>query len=118
MMKFIMTKVLFFFSIFILFSKILISNVFAAPTFVHGFSVNSQETNPAGLAFSSDGTKMFHVGNIFTGNHAKTNADVFEYALSTPWDVCWIILTKKKLKDLVQKNKERFFLIKSLFQSI
>ena len=86
-MKFIMTKVLFFFSIFILFSKILISNVFAAPTFVHGFSVNSQETNPAGLAFSSDGTKMFHVGNIGSGNHAKTNADVFEYALSTPWDV-------------------------------
>jgi len=82
-----MTKVLFFFSIFILFSKILISNVFAAPTFVHGFSVNSQETNPAGLAFSSDGTKMFHVGNIMSGNHAKTNADVFEYALSTPWDV-------------------------------
>ena len=82
-----MTKVLFFFSIFILFSKILISNVFAAPTFVHGFRVNSQETNPAGLAFSADGTKMFHVGNIPSGNHAKTNADVFEYALSTPWDV-------------------------------
>ena len=66
---------------------LLLSKASAAPTFVHGFSVNSQETNPAGLAFSSDGTKMFHVGNIFTGNHAKTNADVFEYALSTPWDV-------------------------------
>ena len=66
---------------------LLLSKASAAPTFVHGFSVNSQETNPAGLAFSSDGTKMFHVGNIMSGNHAKTNADVFEYALSTPWDV-------------------------------
>ena len=47
-------------------------------TFVDAFSVSSQDSIPAGMAFSSDGTKMFVVGN--TGN------DINEYALSTPFD--------------------------------
>jgi len=48
-------------------------------SFVDSFSVFGQETSPQGLAFSSDGTKMFVVGN--DGN------DVNEYTLTSPFDV-------------------------------
>jgi 6-phosphogluconolactonase (cycloisomerase 2 family) len=43
------------------------------------FSVNSQETNPRGVFFKSDGTKMYIVG--------QTGDAVFQYTLSTAWDV-------------------------------
>ena len=43
------------------------------------FSVSGQELTPTGLAFSSDGTKMFVTGN--TGN------DVGGYTLTTAWDI-------------------------------
>ena len=43
------------------------------------FSVSSQETNPQGVRFKSDGTKMFVIGN--------TGDDVNEYSLSTAWDI-------------------------------
>ena len=33
-------------------------------SFVDSFSVSSQDTDPAGLAFNHDGTKMFVVGEI------------------------------------------------------
>ena len=42
-------------------------------------SISDQETAPAGLIFSHDGTKMFHGGN--------DNDDIHEYTLSTAWDV-------------------------------
>jgi SpoU rRNA methylase family enzyme len=48
-------------------------------TVVDGFSVSSQEATPAGLAFNTDGTKMFVVG--YAGD------DVNEYTLSTGFDV-------------------------------
>jgi hypothetical protein len=48
-------------------------------TFVDSFSVASQETEPYGIAFNNDGTKMFIVGN--------TGDDVNEYTLSTGFDV-------------------------------
>lgn len=41
------------------------------------FSTEGQTTLPTEVAFNNDGTKMFVTGR----------ADVFEYALSTPWDV-------------------------------
>ena len=47
--------------------------------FVDSFSVSDQETGPQGLAFNSDGTKMFVVGN--------TGDNVNEYTLSTAFDV-------------------------------
>jgi len=50
------------------------------PTFVDSFSVTAQETNPTGVAFSSDGTKMFVVGNVVSDA-------VNEYTLSTAFDV-------------------------------
>ena len=43
------------------------------------FSVGSQETFPTDLTFSADGTKMYVVGS--------TADTVFQYSLSTAWDV-------------------------------
>jgi DNA-binding beta-propeller fold protein YncE len=43
------------------------------------FSVSSQDANPTGVAFSSDGTKMYITGN--------TNDNVFQYTLSTAFDI-------------------------------
>lgn len=43
------------------------------------FAVGQAEVAPAGLDFSYDGTKMYVAG--------PTNDRVFQYALSTPWDL-------------------------------
>ena len=51
-------------------------NVFTA-TYSTFISVNAQETSPNGLAFSSDGTKMYVVG--------QAQDRVFQYTLSTAW---------------------------------
>jgi hypothetical protein len=48
-------------------------------SFVDSFSVSAQETNPQGIAFNTDGTKMFIVGSIGDA--------VYEYTLSTGFDV-------------------------------
>jgi len=48
-------------------------------SFVDSFSVAAQDTNPQGVAFSSDGTKMFVVGNA--------GDDINEYTLTTPFNV-------------------------------
>jgi DNA-binding beta-propeller fold protein YncE len=48
-------------------------------TYTQSFSVAAQETNPAGLAFSGDGTRMYVTG--------FSNRVILEYALSTAWDV-------------------------------
>jgi len=41
--------------------------------------VNTQDTSPQDLAFSTDGTQMYVLGNA--------NKRVFQYYLSTPWDI-------------------------------
>ncbi|MFH1997115.1 MAG: hypothetical protein ABII94_00215, partial [Patescibacteria group bacterium] len=43
------------------------------------FLVSGQDTQPYGIAFKSDGTKMYMLGN--------TNKKVFQYSLSTAWNV-------------------------------
>ena len=43
------------------------------------FSVSAQETDPRGVEFKPDGTKMYVVGG--------SGDDVNEYNLSTPWDI-------------------------------
>jgi len=43
------------------------------------FSVAVQDNSPRGLAFKTDGTKMYIVGT--------TNSTIFQYTLSTPWVV-------------------------------
>ena len=72
--KFIKSISLLFFTL-ILFS----SQTFAGVTFVDSFDVNPQETFPRGLAFNSDGSKMFVVGN--------SNDKAHEYNLGTDFDV-------------------------------
>ena len=51
----------------------------SALTYTQAFSVSSQDTHPTGLAFNTDGTKMFVVGNSASAIH--------EYALSTGFDI-------------------------------
>jgi DNA-binding beta-propeller fold protein YncE len=46
---------------------------------VRAFSVSAQETSPSGVAFKTDGTKMYVVG--------QSGDDVNEYDLSTAWDI-------------------------------
>jgi len=70
--------------IIVLFSLTLLSSglffdAYADTTFVDAFSVNPQESEPHGLAFSSDGAKMFVVGIV--------GDDVNEYACTTGFDV-------------------------------
>ena len=43
------------------------------------FSVSSEDTNPQGISFNNDGTKMFVVGD--------TGDDMNEYSLSTAFNV-------------------------------
>lgn len=47
--------------------------------FVRSFSVSAQEVTPRDLFFSSDGTKMYVLGD--------SGDDVNEYSLSTAWDI-------------------------------
>ena len=48
-------------------------------SFVQGFSVSAEDTNPRDLFFKPDGTKMYFAGN--------TGQNITEYSLSTAWDV-------------------------------
>lgn len=48
-------------------------------TYVRVFSIAAQDATPTGLSFKPDGTKMYIVGT--------TNDSVFEYDLSTAWDI-------------------------------
>jgi DNA-binding beta-propeller fold protein YncE len=48
-------------------------------SYVQNFSVATQDTNPYGLFFKTDGTKMYVTG--------PTTDAVNEYDLSTPWDI-------------------------------
>lgn len=45
----------------------------------NSFSFSSQDTNARGFAFSDDGTKLYMIGG--------TNDTVYQYALSTAWDI-------------------------------
>ena len=49
------------------------------PTYTRSFSLSSQDSTPDGIAFNADGTKMFITG--------QQNDKVYEYALSTGFDV-------------------------------
>jgi len=51
----------------------------SSATYVTFTSISAQETDAQGLSFSSDGTKMYIVGT--------TNDTVYQYTLSTPWDI-------------------------------
>ena len=48
-------------------------------SYVQNFSVATQETNPTGITFNNDGTKMFIIG--------RNNDKVVQYSLSTAFDI-------------------------------
>jgi DNA-binding beta-propeller fold protein YncE len=54
-------------------------------SFLQLFSVAAQETEPTGLFFKDDGTKMYVIG--------ITNDNVYEYNLSTAWNISTAIYT-------------------------
>ena len=54
-------------------------SAFAGVSFVDSFDISKQETSPRGLAFNTDGTKMFVIG--------MGGDDVNEYTLTTGFDV-------------------------------
>ena len=60
------------------------------------FSVSSQESNPTGLAFNTDGTSMFIVGSA--------NDTVFQYTLSTAFDVSTASYASKSFSVASQEN--------------
>lgn len=51
----------------------------SSAVFLQSFSVAAQDTSPEGLFFSSDGTKMYVVGN--------DGGQILQYNLSTAWDI-------------------------------
>jgi len=72
------------------------SNVFAAPTHVTEYDINSEENTVTGIAFNSDGTKMFIVGII--------GREVNEYSLSVGFDLSSTITVFSPLDVSAQDN--------------
>jgi sugar lactone lactonase YvrE len=62
-------------------------------------SVTSQETNPLGVAFSADGTKAYIVGTA--------SDTIYQYTLSTAWDVSTGSYASKWLDVNVQEINPR-----------
>jgi len=62
------------------------------------FSVNAQDTNPRGLAFSADGLTMFVVGSV--------GDNVYEYACGTAFDVSTCAFTVKAGNPLSVNTQE------------
>lgn len=48
-------------------------------SYVQNFSISARDNSPQGLFFKPDGTKMYFLGG--------QNDSVYEYTLSTPWDI-------------------------------
>lgn len=63
---------------------------------VSNFSVNAQEATCQGLAFSDDGTKMYVVGT--------TNDTVYQYTLSTAWDLSTASYASKSFSVTTQET--------------
>ena len=63
------------------------------------FGVTTQESNPTGLFFKSDGTKFYIVG--------ITNDTVYQYSCSTAWDVSTASYDSKSFSVTTQENDPR-----------
>ena len=68
-------------------------------------SVSAQETASRGLSFSTDGTKMYIVG--------QTNDTVYQYTLSTPFDVSTATYASKSFSVLAQDTASASIFFKS-----
>jgi len=60
----------------------------------NSFSVATQDTSPHGIAFSNDGTTMFVIGDA--------NNTVYQYSLSTAWDVSTASYSSKSFSVATQ----------------
>jgi sugar lactone lactonase YvrE len=69
-------------------------DVLGTVTFNGSYSVAGQDTVPTGVAFSSDGTRMYVVGQI--------SDDVHQYILTTPWDVLGTVTVDGSYSVLTQ----------------
>jgi len=69
--------------------------------FSQSFSVASQEGNPAGLFFKPDGTRMYTCG--------IGSAVVYEYSLSTAWDVSSASFSRSKDISATHDNTAGLF---------
>ena len=58
--------------------------------------ISAQDTNPQSLAFSDDGSKMYILGS--------TNDRIYQYTLSTSWDVSTATYASKFLSVASQEN--------------
>ena len=63
------------------------------------FSVASQDTSPQGLVFNNDGTKMYIIG--------MSNDKIFQYSLSTAFDVSTASYANKSFSVVSQDNGPR-----------
>jgi hypothetical protein len=68
------------------------------------FSTLSQDTNPHGMFFSSDGTKMYILG--------LTNDTVYQYTLSTAWDLATASYATKSFSVASEETSPRGMFIK------
>jgi sugar lactone lactonase YvrE len=68
-------------------------------------TVGAQDTSPTGLAFSTDGTKMYMVGT--------TNGRVFQYTLSTAWDLSTATYASKSFLVTSQETNAQALYFKS-----
>jgi len=98
MKKFFIKFITFLKKLFLIFFIIALSssNVFAAPTYVTEYDINSEENTVTGIAFNSDGTKMFIVGII--------GREVNEYSLSVGFDLSSTITVFSPLDVSAQDN--------------
>ena len=62
-------------------------------------SVTAQDAFPEGLAFSADGTKAYILGG--------TNDTIYQYTLSTPWDISTGSYASKSLSVTAQETGPR-----------
>jgi sugar lactone lactonase YvrE len=66
--------------------------------------VNTQETNPTGLFFKSDGTKFYIVGNI--------NDTVYQYSCATAWDISTASYDTKSFSIAAQETNPQTLFFK------
>jgi sugar lactone lactonase YvrE len=69
------------------------------------FNVNTQESQPTGLFFKSDGTKFYVVGQI--------SDTVYQYSCSTAWDVSTASYDSKSFSVVTQETSPQGLFFKS-----
>lgn len=71
----------------------------SSASFTVAFSVSSQDVSPQGVTFNPNGTQMYVTGNV-------SNA-IFEYTLSTAWDVSSASYASKSLSVGTEEGEPR-----------